>query len=314
MRASQNSRRVPVAVKTARELWLFATLWSLRQYPNKAREWSWKKKFAAIRTAGFDGVFSPPLPALAERGGLRYLAVTSVGQPAKIRPALQTAKGLGALAIDVQLGNYDSRLADMIKLAVRLRDAARDFALPFAIETHRDTFTETPEATLALCRGYRQRTGELLPLCLDHSHFAIVRHLAPGSFWARLREPAALLAAATQFHLRPFNGHHCQIPVLDATGRRTPEYRDWWQYSAALLAHLRAGPGNDPVLAVPELGHAAPAYGLSCFGDTWRDTQTVARDLRRQWRRSTAGNCTVCVCRWPERLVDRVSTPGCTIC
>ena len=36
--------------------------------------------------------------------------------------------------------------------------------------------------------------------------------------------------------------------------------------------------------AVPELGNAAPAYGLSCFGDTWRDACAVARDLRQQWR------------------------------
>lgn len=268
----------------ARELWLFATLWSLRQYPTKAREWSWAKKFAAIRAAGFDGVFSPPLPALRERGGLRYLAVTSLDAPAKVEPALRVAKELGALAIDVQLGDYDSRVADMVKLAVRIRDVARELALPFAIETHRDTFTETPEATLALFRGYRQKTGAPLPLCLDHSHFAVVRHLARETFWERLREPVELLAAATQFHLRPFNGHHCQIPVLDAAGRRTPEYRDWQRYAAALLTHLRSQPASDPVLAVPELGHAAPAYGLSCFGDTWRDAQAVARDLRRQWR------------------------------
>ena len=91
------------------------------------------------------------------------------------------------------------------------------------------------------------------------------------------------LTGAVVTLLRPFNGHHCQIPVLNAAGRRTPEYRDWLVYSAALLAHLRAQDTTEPVLAVPELGHAAPAYGLSCFGDTWRDAQAVARDLRQQW-------------------------------
>jgi hypothetical protein len=108
--------------------------------------------------------------------------------------------------------------------------------------------------------------------------------VAAGTFWDRLSEPAELLAAATQFHLRPFNGHHCQIPVLTATGRRTPEYRDWQVYSAALFQYLRSQPATTPVLAVPELGHAAPSYGLSCFGDTWLDAQAVARDLRQQWR------------------------------
>lgn len=220
-----------------------------------------------------------------ERGRLRYLAVTSIDAVDKIEPALRAAKELGALAIDVQLGDYDSKLAEMVKLAVRLRDTARDLAMPFAVETHRDTFTETPEATLALVHGYRLKTAETLPLCLDHSHFAVVRHLALGMYWERLREPAELLDAATQFHLRPFNGHHCQIPVLDANGRRTPEYRDWQNYVVPLLTHLRVQPAVDPVLAVPELGHAAPAYGLSCFGDTWRDVQTIERDLRRFWRK-----------------------------
>lgn len=270
--------------RPTRELRLFATLWTLRQYPTKGREWSWAKKFSAIREAGFDGVFSPAIPALHDRGDLHYLGVTSLDQLQKVEPALQAVKALGALAVDVQLGDYDTPLVEIVKLAVRIRDVAREMELPFAIETHRDTFTETPEATLALANAFRRAAGESLPICLDHSHFAVVRHLAPAAFWERLREPAALLEAATQFHLRPFNGHHCQIPVLDRSGRRTPEYRDWQHYAASLFAHLRTRPSNEPVLVVPELGHAAPAYGLSCFGDTWRDAQAVARDLRRQWR------------------------------
>jgi hypothetical protein len=229
-------------------------------------------------------VFSPPRPELAERGGLRYAAITSIDAPDRVADALGAARKLDAIAIDVQLGDYDMPLADAVALAVRIRDVARDLALPFVIETHRDTFTETPEATLALCHGYEAATGETLPLCLDHSHFAVVRHLREDQLWERLREPVALLAAATQFHLRPFNGHHCQLPALDARGRRTPEYVHWLNYTAALLAHLRAQPSIAPVLVVPEIGNAAPSYGLTCFGDTWRDVQAVARDLRSQWR------------------------------
>jgi hypothetical protein len=271
-----------------RSLWLFASAWSLRQYPSSRREWSWDRKFAAMQAAGFDGVFSPPRPELGDRGPLRYLAVTSLDAPEKVAEALAAARQLGALAIDVQLGDYDTPLADAVRLARRIRDVARELALPFAIETHRDTFTETPEATLALAHGYAAATGEVLPLCLDHSHFAVVRHLREDLLWERLREPAELLAASTQFHLRPCNGHHCQIPVLDARGRRTPEYRHWLEYSRSLLTHVAAQATRDPVLVVPELGHAAPAYRLSCFGDTWRDAVTVARDLRRQWRAVSA--------------------------
>lgn len=268
-----------------RPLWVFASLWSLRRYPNAQREWSWHRKFAAIADAGFAGVFSPPLPALAERGDLRYLAVTSLGRPADVKPALRAAVALGALAIDVQLGDFDTPLPKAVALARRIHDLAGELSLPYAIETHRDTFTETPEVTLALCRRFQMETGVVLPLCLDHSHFAVVRHLAPETFWTRLREPSALLAAATQFHLRPFNGHHCQLPVLDRRGRRTPEYREWLAYAGSLLDHLGDQAGRDPVLAVAELGHAAPAYRLSCFGDTWADTLAVHRDLRALWRR-----------------------------
>jgi hypothetical protein len=274
--------------EAARPLWLFASLWSLRQYPTQRREWSWRKKFAAIRAAGFEGVFSPPRPELEGRGELRYLAVTSLDALEKVAEPLTTAKRLGAIAIDVQLADYDTPLDDAVTLAIRIRDVARDLGLPFAIETHRDTFTETPEATLALVRRYMTVTGETLPLCLDHSHFAVVRHLAPERLWERLREPTELLACATQFHLRPFNGHHCQIPVLKPDGRKTPEYLQWLDYSRMLLADLRKHVGGDPLLVVPELGNAAPAYGLSCFGDTWRDAVAVARDLRRQWHEESA--------------------------
>jgi hypothetical protein len=267
-----------------RRLWIFASLWSLRQYPARLREWSWDKKFAAIQQAGFTGVFSPPIPALAARGDLRYLAVTSLDSPAKVAPALTSAAKLGALAIDIQLGDYDTPLTQAVKLAVHIRKVARDLNLPFAIETHRNTFTETPEVTQALCERYAQLTGEYLPLCLDHSHFAVIRHLAPGTYWEHLSQPRLQLESATQFHLRPFNGHHCQIPVLDSRGRGTPEYRDWQVYVRDLFAYLHRQTSTEPVIAVPELGNAAPAYGLSCFGDTWRDVLRVNRDLQRLWR------------------------------
>lgn len=278
------AERNPQPEAGGRPLWLFATMWSLRQYPTRAREWSWARKFSAVRAAGFDGIFAPPLPWVAGRGGLRYLAVTSLGDTASVEKPLREAKALGAVAIDVQLCDFDSTLAAALKVALRIRAVARDCQLPFAIENHRDTFTETPERTLALARAYRKRTGEVMPCCLDHSHYAVVRHLAPGAFWEYLRQPESLLKAATQFHLRPFNGHHCQIPVLTASGRRTREYRDWLAYADSLLRYLKSQPGSGPVLAVPELGHAAPSYGLSCFPDTWSDVVAEVHDLRRIWR------------------------------
>ena len=97
---------------TKRSLHLFATLWSLRQYPSAQREWPWAKKFAAIRAAGFDGVFSPPIPAIAERGALHYLAVTSLGGKSDCTLPFAAARDLGAVAMDVQLCDYDTPLSE----------------------------------------------------------------------------------------------------------------------------------------------------------------------------------------------------------
>jgi len=273
------------AAAPRRPLHLFATLWSLRQYPSIEQEWSWAKKFAAIRAAGFDGVFSPPIPALARRGALQYLAVTSLGTDSDCAAPFAAARAFGAVAMDVQLGRHDTTLARAVALAKRIRAVTREHGVPFAIETHRGTFTETPERTRALGRAYRAATGAALPLCIDHSHFAVVRHIPPGQLWDRLREPAELLRAGSQFHLRPFNGHHCQLPALTPAGKRTPEYVDWLGYVAKLFAQERRRRSPKPVMVVVEIGHEAPAYRLSGFPDTWRDVRRVAADLRALWNR-----------------------------
>src|SRR4051812_46184472 len=100
-----------------RPLCLFATVWSLRQYPSRKREWSWARKFDAMRAAGFDGVFAAPSPEMADRGNLKSLAGTSLDAREKVAPTLKLAKQLGAIAIDVQLGDYDTPLADAVRLA-----------------------------------------------------------------------------------------------------------------------------------------------------------------------------------------------------
>lgn len=269
---------------TVKPLWLFATLWSLRQYPTLAREWSWPRKFAAIRDAGFDGVMSPPIPALAERGALRYLAVGSVSTPAAVTALFSESQRLGASAVNVQIGQPLTTLATALRLARSIRAASHAFALPVAIETHRATFTERPEQVQALQKAYRKIFDEALPICIDYSHFALVRHLATEATWPTLQRQPFILAHARQLHLRPSNAHHAQLPVLNTRGRRTPEYLAWRdQFAAPLLQHLRSRRRNEPLIVVPEFGHRAPTYGLSTHGDTWRDTLVLARDLRTLW-------------------------------
>jgi len=98
-----------------------------------------------------------------------------------------------------------------------------------------------------------------------------------------LNELLDIIASCTQFHLRSFTGHHCQIPVTFDGVRRTPEYEAWGEYVRELFKALKAGSTAADIYVVPELGNAAPAYGLSCFPDVWVDTQLAGADLRRWW-------------------------------
>jgi hypothetical protein len=110
----------------------------------------------------------------------------------------------------------------------------------------------------------------------------VVRHLA-APYWPKLNERPDIIASCTQFHLRPFTGHHCQIPVTFDGVRRTPEYEAWGEYVRELFKALKAGSTAADIYVVPELGNTAPAYGLSCFPDVWVDTQVAGADLRRWW-------------------------------
>ena len=267
-------------MKPAPALEMYASLWSLRGYPTRAREWSWARKFAAIAAAGFDGVYGPPVRELAGRGPLRYRAVASVRQRAEAGAIFAAAADLGAESIDLQLGTPESSLDAAVALAREARQQAERHRLPFAVETHRGTATETQAKTAALRTAYRRSTGERLPLCLDPSHHALVGHAA-APLWPALSRPAWLWREAQRFHLRPCNGHHAQLPARTAAGRRTPEYRDWLEYVGALFAAIARRP--QPTVVVIEIGHDRPAYRLSGFPDTWGEVRTVAGDVKRLW-------------------------------
>ena len=264
----------------------FATLWSLRGYPTEKREWSWPRKFAAIRKAGFEGVMSPPRTELHDRGELAYLAISSVARADQIAPLFAAIRELGAEGLVVQLGRPDTSLDACLKLARELAARGRECTVPVEFETHRNTFLETPERVAELAAAWSAEERGPLPVCYDFAHLAVVRH-ARAPFWPGFAAQREAIARARCLHLRPFNGHHCQIPVTFDGRRRTPEYRVWLEFAAEVFSALRAA-GESGRIVVPELGHADPFYRLSCFPDTWTDTSIAHRDLRRLWQRSRA--------------------------
>ena len=141
-----------------------------------------------------------------------------------------------------------------------------------------------------LCDAYQKITGELLPLSVDFSHFAIVKHLLPENFAKRLLVRPDLVQHARQFHLRPFNGHHAQVPITDGNGNLTPEVHDWLPFAEALLkCWLEANKdSNHEIFVCPELGPVEGGYALSTFRDSGEEKRILRGEIEKLWRRLMA--------------------------
>lgn len=276
-----------------------ASLWSLTDYPDPARPWSLEKQLDAVQEAGFEGFTASLSPAHgreAARRGLRVIGHFSGGDPEKFEEQLKVQQDAGARHVNVHLADHDTPTETALRLALRLFDEAASLGdgLEPAIETHRDTCTGTPEKTYALADAYRLATGSPLPMTWDHSHLAVVKHLTPGNFAPRLLGRPELVARAQQFHLRPFNGHHCQVPVSNADGTPARELRDWLPFAEALMRQWLTG-HRDPAaaadrefFAVPEMGPAADGYGLHALPNAWEEARRLRPMLAEAWAHAVA--------------------------
>ena len=267
-----------------------ANLWTLVGHPGPSHEWSLQQKLEAIHKAGFDGVCWAPSAELqreAERLDLLYVGGMAPQTEAELQPMLRDVKNCGASDVNVQLGAHDTGTAQALDLTLALMAEAKALGLRPAIETHRGTCTETPEKTYALADAYQQATGQLLPLSWDFSHFAVVKHLSPDQFSQRLLERPELVQNAQQFHLRPFNGHHVQVPIMAPDGTLTPEVRDWLPFAEAVMRCWLAeddGSGR-AMLVCPELGPREGGYALSSFADSWEEAKRLRIEIDQLWRR-----------------------------
>ena len=263
-----------------------ANLWSLRDTPSARKPWPLERKIAAVKSAGFDGftdLATPKHRKLAEKHGLQIIGYFSSARMDEFRGLLLQNKEAGARHINVQLGDHDTGPSDAVCLALRLMHEARGLNIEVSVEVHRDTCTETPEKTYTLADSYQRIEAELLPLTWDHSHFAVVKHLAPP-FWERLLSRPDLIRRACQFHFRPFNGHHCQLPVTNGRGRLTPECEAWLPYvERCLETWLLGNQIGREIFVVPELGPPSSGYSLQQFPDTWADTIKLRGLLDRAW-------------------------------
>ena len=209
------------------------------------------------------------------------------GNAADFPRLLQEQKDCGAVHVNVQLAADEVLAPEALDLALTLNREGKRLGLVPGIETHRGTCTETPEKAYALCDAYQQVTGELLPLSIDFSHFAVVKHLVPENFARRLLVRPGLIQRAQQFHFRPFNGHHAQIPITDGKGNLTREFNEWLPFAEALLQCWLNGNRNTgrEIFICPELGPVVGGYSLSTFANSWEDKKVLRGEIEKLWQK-----------------------------
>lgn len=272
-----------------------ANLWSLVGYPSTRKEWSIDRKIRSIADAGFDGItaaLTPEHRRAAEKHGLKdLLGFISTSDPDTFERMLREQKEGGAVHINVQLDDHDTPPAEATRHWIQLERLAEKIGgLVPSLEVHRDCCTETPEKTYEIAERYYKATGNLLRLNFDFSHFAVVKHLNPDNYAERLLDHPDLVQYSDQSHCRPFNGHHCQVPVLNK-GALTPEVRSYLKFVGALFRCWKNAPRNrDRTLYVcPEMGPYnanGGGYNITGLPSAWLDAIRLRQELAKVWRAS----------------------------
>jgi hypothetical protein len=267
-------------------------LWSMVHYPSADQEWSLAEKLRAAKSAGFDGYttrMQPEHARLAKKLGLIQVGYFSTSDAGKFAELCAEQRKAGARTINVQLADDDTPVPVSVGLALLLLQEGQRQDLDISIEVHRDTCTETPEKTYAIAEAYQQITGKLMPLTWDFSHLSVVKHLGPSNYIQRLLTRPDLIQRANQLHLRPFNGHHCQVPVTDGRGNLTRELQEWLPFAEALLKMWLDGNRDTgrELYVVPEMGPAMSGYNFSVLPNSWEDAQVLRVEIDRIWQRLT---------------------------
>jgi sugar phosphate isomerase/epimerase len=254
-------------------------------------------KAKKVLEAGFDGMSAGSGAELAgalSKHGLELVGGVDCPSVEAAEGRLKGFKEIGATHVNVQMCDHDTPTATAVKVARAVMEAGKKLDMKPAIETHRDTCTETPEKALALAETYEKRYKERLRMNFDHSHPAIIKQLRPSDYWPRLSDRLDLWQMSDLIHFRPFTGSHCQVPVTDGNGKLDRDFVTWRDnyLEPALASWIRGAKGKRTLYAVPELGPQGSGYALACFPDIWVDAIRAKDEIKKVWRKLTLGPAT----------------------
>ena len=263
--------------------------WSLLDEADPATEAGLRTHLSSVKEAGFHGYSwftnTPKLKELLEEYELRFGGAFDAGKIDQFAPAISEIMAIDNGPINCQLADHDTPVEEAIELTLALMAEAKRQNAPVHLEVHRDTCTETPEKTLAIIEGYRAANGEDPLMNFDFSHPAVIKHLLAENYIERLltSEIIPIFQNSTLWHIRPFNGQHCQIPITDGQGNFSPEYLACRPFIQEAIRLWLQGPRpTNELWIVPEVGTTVE-YKLSCFPNIWNDTVTLGKDLQKMW-------------------------------
>lgn len=263
--------------------------WSLLDEGDPSTEEGLRTHLSLIKEAGFHGYSwfadTPMLKELLAEYDLRFGGAFDAAKPEQFAPAIAEIMEIDNGPINCQLADDDTPVEEAIELAVELMVEAKRQNAPVHLEVHRDTCTETPEKTSAIIEGFRAATGEDPLMNFDFSHPAVMKHIMAKDYINRLLTPEVIpiFQKSTLWHIRPFNGQHCQIPITDGQGNFSPEYQACRPFVREAIRTWLQGPRpTNELWIVPEIGTTAE-YKLSCFPNIWQDTVFLGKDIQKIW-------------------------------
>ncbi|MDZ4815907.1 MAG: xylose isomerase [Verrucomicrobiota bacterium] len=272
--------------KTAPELKLFTFNFYLNTNPKTKKEWKFEEGLAYAKAMGFKAIaiWDSNLVGPIHAAGLETMSYIDANDKT-YKLSLCRAKTMQPSRVNVQLWDHDTPPKVAVETWIKMAELAPHLDLNIDLEVHRDTCTETPEKTYEIAELYKQKTGKDIMMCFDFSHIALVKHLNPP-YAERLLTHPRLIQKARQLHFRSFNGHHCQVPILDGKGNLTIEAQQYIEFVDELLkCWLRGAKGGETLYVNPEQ-LPGPGYGLSTFNDIWMDVLALKDEILRLWAKN----------------------------